>query len=171
MLMSKLQQASIFAGLLATTITLNAFAFDLEQVQNGDKPYQTEFNTLDKNANQMLNWLELKADASVKEKDFKAFDHDHDGSLSYQEFADLKIQTSQKALKTAVSDSWITTKAKAMLLEEESLKSFKISVETHHGEVLLSGFVSDPTLKSKAEAVVAAIDGVKSVKNAIEVKA
>lgn len=170
MRMNKFQQASIFAGLLAATITLNAFAFELEQVQNGDKPFQSEFNTLDKNGSESLSWAELKADQRSKEADFKTFDQNHNGLLSYEEFAEMRNQTGQKAIKTAMSDSWITTKAKAMLLEEASLRAFKISVETHKGEVILSGFVDDAQLKAKAETIVAAIDGVRSVKNAIEVK-
>ncbi len=170
MLMSKYKQAIIFGSLLATTITLNAFAFDLEQVQNGDKPYLEEFNALDKNANSTLNWTELQQDKGVKQADFKSFDHDKDGSLSYEEYAELKTKTGQKAIKGAMSDSWITTKVKARLLEEESLKSLKISVETHKGEVLISGFVADATLKTKAEQLVAGVEGVKSVKNAIVVK-
>jgi hyperosmotically inducible periplasmic protein len=170
MLMSKYTQATIFGGLLATTITLNAFAFDLQEVQNGEKPYLEEFNTLDKNANNSLTWSELQQDKGVKQQDFKAYDHDKDGSLSYDEYAELKTQTGQKAIKGAMSDSWITTKVKARLLEEESLKSLKISVETHKGEVLISGFVSEAALKSKAEQLVAGVEGVKSVKNAIVVK-
>lgn len=171
MIMSQFKQATIFAGLLATTITLNAFAFDLQQVQNGEQPYQRVFDSLDKNGNHRLNWSELSADAGIKQSSFNAFDHDQDGSLNYQEFAEMKTHISQSAIQTMVNDSWITAKAKAMLLEEASLKAFKISVETHHGMVLLSGFVSDPALKSRAAAVVVSIDGVKSVKNAIEVKA
>lgn len=170
MSMSKYKQAIIFGGLLATTITLNAFAFDLDEVQNGTQPYQEEFKALDKNNNSTLTWTEVQQDKNVKKKDFKAFDHDKDGTLSYEEFAELKTQTSQKAIKGAMSDSWITTKVKAKLLEEESLKSLKISVETHQGEVLLSGFVGDASLKTKAEQVVSAVEGVKSVKNAIVVK-
>ncbi len=123
-----------------------------------------------KNANHTLNWTEAKADKVLKKQDFKAFDHDKDGTLTYDEYAELKTQTGQKAFKTTMSDSWITTKVKARLLEEESLKSFKISVETHKGEVLLSGFVADNTLKDKAEQLVATVAGVKSVKNAIVVK-
>ncbi len=170
MLMSKYKQAIIFGSLLATTITLNAFAFDLEEVQNGDKPYLEEFNALDKNANSTLNWTEVQQDKGVKQADFKSFDRDKDGTLSYEEYAELKTKTGQKAIKGAMSDSWITTKVKARLLEEESLKSLKISVETHQGEVLISGFVADATLKTKAEQLVAGVEGVKSVKNAIVVK-
>ena len=171
MSIKKYNQAAIFGGLLAATITLNAFAFDLNEVQNGDKPYLDQFNSLDKNANEILTWSEAKADKGVKQKDFKAFDGDKDGTLTYEEYAELKTKTGQKAIKVAMSDSWITTKVKAKLLEEEAFKSLKISVETHKGEVLLSGFVSDATLKSQAEELVHGIEGVKSVKNAIVVKA
>lgn len=170
MTISKFKQATIFGGLLATTITLNAFAFDIEQVQHGDKPFLTEFNALDKDGNQRLNALEIQADKSIKKADVKAFDQDKDGQLNEAEFAELKTKLGQAAIKTTMSDSWITTKVKARLLEEESLKSFKISVETHQGEVLLSGFVGEVALKSKAEQLVTAIEGVKSVKNAIVVK-
>lgn len=170
MLMTKFQQAVVFGGLLATTITLNAFAFDLKEVQNGDKPYLEEFNSLDKNANQSLSWSEAQADKGLKQQDFKTFDADQDGSLNYDEYAELKTKSGQKVLKAAMSDSWITTKVKARLLEEEALKSLKISVETHQGQVLISGFVSDPSLKAKAEELVASVEGVKSVKNAIVVK-
>lgn len=170
MSMSKYKQAIIFGSLLATTITLNAFAFDLDEVQNGTRPYQEEFKALDKNNSSTLTWAEVKQDKNVSKQDVKAFDHDKDGTLSYEEFAELKTQSSQKAIKGAMSDSWITTKVKAKLLEEESLKSLKISVETHNGEVLLSGFVGDASLKTRAEQVVSAVEGVKSVKNAIVVK-
>lgn len=165
-----LKQAVIFGGLLATTITLNAFAFDINEVQNGDKPFLQQFNSLDKNANETLNWSEAKADKGVKHKDFKTYDTDNDGTLTYQEYADLKTKTGQKEIKSVMSDSWITTKVKARLLEEEALKSLKISVETHKGQVLLSGFVSDASLKAKAEELVSGVEGVKSVKNAIVVK-
>lgn len=170
MTMTTLKQAAIFGGLLITTITLNAFAFDLEEVQNGDKPFLSEFKTLDKNGNQTLNWQEAKSDKALTPQDFKAIDHDKDGSLSYEEYAELKTQAGQKIFKTTMSDSWITTKVKARLMEEASLKSLKISVETHQGEVLISGFVADSTLKNKAEQLVTDVAGVKSVKNAIVVK-
>ncbi len=170
MTISKFKQATIFGGLLAATITLNAFAFEIDQVQHGDQPFLTEFNALDKNTDQSLNAAEIQADKSIKKQDVKAFDLNKDGRLNYAEFSELKTKLGQAAIKTTMSDSWITTKVKARLLEEESLKSFKISVETHEGQVLLSGFVADADLKAKAEQVVNGIEGVKTVKNAIVVK-
>lgn len=170
MLMSKFQQAIVFGGLLTTVITLNAFAFDLKEVQNGDQPYLDDFNALDKDQNQALSWTEAQADKRLKQRDFNTFDANNDDRLSYQEYAELKTGVGQEIFKTAMSDSWVTTKVKARLLEEDALKSLKISVETHQGDVLISGFVSDAALKARAGQLVASVEGVKSVKNAIVVK-
>ena len=41
-----------------------------------------------------------------------------------------------------VDDSTITTKVKALLAEDNFLKSFQIGVETYKGTVQLSGFVN-----------------------------
>ena len=65
----------------------------------------------------------------------------------------------------------ITTKAKAEILATKDLKSLQISVETYKGEVILSGFVDSEAAKTKAEAVVTKIEGVKSVKNSLVVRA
>ena len=64
----------------------------------------------------------------------------------------------------------ITSKAKAEILGTEGLKSLQISVETHKGEVILSGFVDNEAAKTKAGEVVSKIEGVKTVKNSLEVK-
>ena len=67
-------------------------------------------------------------------------------------------------------DSVITAKSKAAILRTENLKTLQISVETHDGEVILSGFVDNEAAKIKAQEVVSAIPGVKSVKNGLEVR-
>ena len=64
-----------------------------------------------------------------------------------------------------VDDSVITTKVKAELLSEESLKSFEIKVVTFKGEVQLSGFVSSRANIDKAIEVARRVKGVKAVKN------
>lgn len=67
-------------------------------------------------------------------------------------------------------DSWITTKVKAAMLNEPSLKSAEINVETFKGVVQLSGFVSSDEDIRKAVAVAGESKGVKSVKNDMRVK-
>ncbi len=69
-----------------------------------------------------------------------------------------------------VDDSTITTKVKALLAEDDFLKSFQISVETYKGIVQLSGFVNSQNAVVKAGEVARSVKGVKSVKNNLIVK-
>ena len=69
-----------------------------------------------------------------------------------------------------VDDSAITTKVKAAILNEPTLKVFQINVETFKGEVQLSGFVDSAQAKQKAGEVARGVGGVKSVKNNLIVK-
>lgn len=64
-----------------------------------------------------------------------------------------------------VDDSVITTKVKAAIFNEPTLKSIEINVETYKGIVQLSGFVSAPSQIDKAIEVARSVKGVKSVKN------
>jgi osmotically-inducible protein OsmY len=67
-------------------------------------------------------------------------------------------------------DSVITSKVKAAILNEPSLSSAEINVETFKGVVQLSGFVNSSTDIDKAAAVASSIGGVKSVKNDMRLK-
>jgi len=69
-----------------------------------------------------------------------------------------------------VDDSVITTKVKAAILDEPTLKVFEINVETFKGVVQLSGFVSSSAAVSKATDVARSVGGVKSVRNDIRLK-
>jgi len=69
-----------------------------------------------------------------------------------------------------VDDSVITTKVKALLAEDDFLKSFQISVETYKGTVQLSGFVDSQKAVDKAGEIARGVKGVKSVKNNLNVK-
>jgi osmotically-inducible protein OsmY len=67
-------------------------------------------------------------------------------------------------------DTVITTKVKAAIFEEASLKSAEINVETFKGVVQLSGFVSSRDSIDKAVAVARSVKGVTSVKNDMRLK-
>jgi osmotically-inducible protein OsmY len=69
-----------------------------------------------------------------------------------------------------VEDSVITTKVKAAVLADASLKSTEINVETYKGIVQLSGFVRSNADISRAIEVTRGIRGVTSVKNVMIVK-
>jgi hypothetical protein len=69
-----------------------------------------------------------------------------------------------------IDDSVITTKVKAAVLNEPSLKSAEINVETFKGVVQLSGFVSSQAAIDKAVEVARGVKGVQSVKNDMRIK-
>ncbi len=69
-----------------------------------------------------------------------------------------------------VDDSVITTKVKSLLAADDFLKSFEISVETYKGIVQLSGFVDSQKAVDKAGEIARSVQGVKSVKNNLNVK-
>lgn len=67
-------------------------------------------------------------------------------------------------------DSVITTKVKAAIFNEPTLKSSEINVETFKGTVQLSGFVSSQTNIDKAVELARSVKGVSSVKNDMRLK-
>lgn len=69
-----------------------------------------------------------------------------------------------------VDDSVITTKVKAAILNEATLKVAEINVETFKGVVQLSGFVNSAADITKAIEVTRNVGGVKSVKNDMRLK-
>ncbi|MEO8754333.1 MAG: BON domain-containing protein [Casimicrobiaceae bacterium] len=69
-----------------------------------------------------------------------------------------------------VDDTVVTTKVKAAILNEPTLKSAEINVETFKGIVQLSGFVSSMVAENKAVEVTRTVAGVKSVKNDMRLK-
>lgn len=69
-----------------------------------------------------------------------------------------------------VDDSVITTKVKASIFNEPSLKATEINVETFKGTVQLSGFVAQPEDIAKAGQVARGVKGVTAVKNDLHVK-
>jgi len=69
-----------------------------------------------------------------------------------------------------IDDSVITSRVKAAIVADESLKVAEINVETYKGVVQLSGFVSSMDAQYKAVKVAKDVEGVKSVKNDMHVK-
>jgi osmotically-inducible protein OsmY len=69
-----------------------------------------------------------------------------------------------------IDDSVITTKVKAAIFNEPTLKTTEINVETFKGTVQLSGFVSDRADIARAAEVARGVKGVSSVKNDIRQK-
>jgi len=69
-----------------------------------------------------------------------------------------------------VDDTVITTKVKAAIFNEPTLKSAEINVETFKGVVQLSGFVRSQANISKAIEVTRGVRGVTSVRDSMRLK-
>jgi hyperosmotically inducible periplasmic protein len=73
--------------------------------------------------------------------------------------------------KTPINDSWLTSKTKIALFADARVKGRQIDVETTQGQVMLRGKVDSAEAKQAAEGITKGIEGVKSVKNDLEVVA
>lgn len=86
------------------------------------------------------------------------------------EMAPNDTEPKNRTVGVVIDDSVITTKAKAAIFNTPDLKTLQISVETHQGEVTLTGMVDSDAAKMKAEEVVKNVDGVTAVTNNLQVK-
>lgn len=132
--------------------------------------YQREFKLLDADSNGKLSSSEAAKDPIFEGGGFGKADKNHNGSLTQDEYATYKSAVQQKEAKQAAHDGAITSKVKAKYLLEKNFRSFKVSVETKDGIVILSGFVDDEATKARAERIAASVKGVKSVKNGLVIK-
>ena len=69
-----------------------------------------------------------------------------------------------------VDDASITTKVKAVLLDDSGLKSFNISVTTNKDVVQLSGVVNSDHVRARATEVASGVAGVRGVVNNLAVE-
>lgn len=69
-----------------------------------------------------------------------------------------------------VDDSTITAKVKAALVGDPTTKAHQINVETFQGTVQLSGFVDSTDARARALEVARNVEGVKEVKDGLEVR-
>jgi hyperosmotically inducible protein len=134
----------------------------------------------------------LLADADVKSLDVKVETRKGEVMLSgfvdsqtqieratavAQAVAGVKTIDNKMALKTAdttvgnkVDDGIVTTRVKAALLNDASIKSLDIAVVTRKGEVQLSGFVDNQGQIDKALQIAKATEDVKAVSNEMSIK-
>jgi hyperosmotically inducible protein len=80
-----------------------------------------------------------------------------------------KAKGAAQDAKTGISDSWLTAKTKIALFADERIKGGQVSVETVNGAVSLRGKVDSDAAKAAAASVAKAVDGVKSVRNDLQV--
>ena len=76
----------------------------------------------------------------------------------------------QESTGQFVDDAVISTKVKAAIVNEPTLSNFEIKVDTYKGIVQLSGFVGSQEKMDKAVEVARGVEGVKDVKNDMQLK-
>jgi osmotically-inducible protein OsmY len=85
-------------------------------------------------------------------------------------FASCASTPKRESTGEYLDDSVITAKVKAILIKDEALKAFRISVKTYKGVVQLSGSVDSQKTIDKAGQVARDVGGVKSVENKLVIK-
>ncbi|MBT9567533.1 MAG: BON domain-containing protein [Thiobacillus sp.] len=126
------------------------------------------FRTYDGNADGSISLEEFQAQGGLV-KAFHDGDANHDQRLSKDELVQASASTERLMSGNFVDDAWITAKVKTMLLKDDVIRGLSVNVETQKGTVQLSGWVNDETQIAHAEQVARRIDGVKSVRNDLQV--
>ena len=93
------------------------------------------------------------------------------GAADTADKAKEQAQTTTQEAKTMVTDSWVTSKTKISLFADERVKGTQVSVDTTKGVVHLRGKVDSAEAKSAASDIAQGVEGVKSVKNDLQVVA
>jgi hyperosmotically inducible periplasmic protein len=84
---------------------------------------------------------------------------------------DLRISAKPNASTgQVIDDSVVTASVKAKLMDDTTTKAYQINVGTDKGVVQLTGFVDSASMKTRAGEIAHAVDGVKQVRNDLEIR-
>jgi osmotically-inducible protein OsmY len=127
------------------------------------------FRTYDANHDGYISFAEFAAQ-KADPRAFSEADANKDGRLSLREY--IKAQSIDQRIKSGnyFDDAWITARVKADLLKDSLLDSLPIGVETQDGVVQLSGEVRTSEQASHVIGVASAVGGVKSVHNGLVIR-
>jgi hyperosmotically inducible protein len=84
---------------------------------------------------------------------------------------DLRISTKPHAtVGQDLDDSMLTASVETKLMTDPTTKGYQINVGTQKGVVQLTGFVDSTTMKTRAGEVSRSVEGVKEVRNDLEIR-
>jgi len=90
--------------------------------------------------------------------------------ILFASFLGCASTTEQESTGQYIDNTVITSRVKAAIFDEPSLKTMQINVESYKGEVQLSGFVNSAASVQKASEIARRIEVVVAVKNDLVVK-
>ena len=132
-------------------------------------PAVPSFSSHDSNADGAVSLEEFLAQGGY-EQAFREGDANRDNRLNKDEFVKANANNDRLKATKFVDDAWISAKVKALLLKDEQVKGLDVNVETHKGMVQLSGWVNSPTQIALAEKIAHSVEGVKGVRNDLQLK-
>lgn len=149
-------------------VSNHALAFGTQDDQ-AESVLHSEFRKLDRNSDKKLSREEAARDSDIAAT-FEKVDADHSGNLNAEEYGNFKSALQQARVEAYLEDSTVTARIKAELLNEDGIKGLAIKVETHRGQVILSGFVTSEAQARRAVEIASGVRGVERVKNGLVVK-
>jgi hyperosmotically inducible protein len=165
---STLRYKSVWLGLLLLSLQPSAMAFGTMNDQQPN-PLSEAFKALDKDHDGSLTREEAAHDEDIANR-FNNADFNQDGKLNESEYTNTKSAQQQARMQMFLEDSSITAKVKAELLKEDGIRGLVISVETHRGKVILSGFVDNEDQARRATEIASGIRGVTGVRTSLVLK-
>lgn len=79
------------------------------------------------------------------------------------------VATDERSTGRQMDDAGITTRIKAEMVQDATVKARDIDVDTVSGEVYLAGFVDSPKERQRAEAIARSVPGVTAVHNDLQI--
>lgn len=132
-------------------------------------PVIPDFKSADSNNDGLVS-LEEFVVQNGQEPAFRAADVNRDSQLSNDEYLKAAAYSDRSKAGHFLDDSWITAKVKALLLKDAGMNGLGVNVETHQGAVQLSGWVNTPDLVTRAEKIALGVEGVKAVRNDLQIR-
>ena len=132
-------------------------------------PAMPGFKTVDGNGDGMVSVEEFQAQGG-HEQAFREGDANGDTRLDSGEYVKAVANNDRLKAGKYVDDALITAKIKTLLLKDEGVQGLDVNVETHKGTVQLAGWVNSPAQIAQAEAIARSVEGVKGVRNDLQVK-